>query len=134
VIFVDTSAFVALLTRDDRHHGRAAATLRGLREVSEELVTHEYVLLETLSLVQHRLGMAAVRDFVDGLLPLVKVVWVDPELHVTAREALMSAGRRTVSLVDWTSFLVMRRHAIRSAFTFDVDFATEGFEVRPKPA
>jgi predicted nucleic acid-binding protein len=31
------------------------------------------------------------------------------------------------------SFLVMRRHGIRRAFTFDLDFAAEGFEVLQAP-
>jgi predicted nucleic acid-binding protein len=33
--------------------------------------------------------------------------------------------------VDWTSFLVMRRHGVRRAFTFDPDFGAEGFDVVP---
>jgi len=33
--------------------------------------------------------------------------------------------------MNWTSFLIMRRHGVRSAFTFDPDFGAEGFEVLP---
>jgi predicted nucleic acid-binding protein len=131
VIFVDTSAFLAVLAADDQHHPRAAAALRELRDAGEELVTHDYVLVETLSLVQRRLGMDVLRRFVDGFLPLVEVIWVDQALHTSAREMLITTGRRTVSFVDWTSFLVMRRHGIRRTFTFDADFAAEGFEVLP---
>jgi predicted nucleic acid-binding protein len=131
VIFVDTSALVAVLSANDRQHDRAAAALRDLRAAEEVLVSHEYVLVETLALVQHRLGMATLRSFVDDFLPLVELVWVDEETHVAAREALINGGRRTVSFVDWTSFLVMRRGGIRRAFTFDADFAAEGFEVLP---
>lgn len=43
---------------------------------------------------------------------------------------MLAAGRR-VSLVDWTSFLVMRRRGITTAFAFDADFAAEGFQVTP---
>ena len=94
-------------------------------------MTHEYVVVETTALVQRRLGLGPLRRFVDDLLPLVEIVWVDETLHVEAREALLAGGRQTVSLVDWTSFLVMRRHGVRRAFTFDPDYATEGFEVIP---
>jgi hypothetical protein len=76
-------------------------------------------------------GLGALRRFVDDLLPLVEIAWVDEDLHREAREALLAAGRRTVSLADWTSFLVMRRHGVRRAFTFDPDFGAEGFEVVP---
>jgi predicted nucleic acid-binding protein len=130
VIFVDTSALLALLDRDDRFHATAVATLRGLA-TDDGLMSHEYVLVETTSLVQRRLGIAAVRRFVDEFLPLVEVAWIDVALHAEAREALLAADRRTVSLVDWTSFLVMRRNGVRRAFTFDADFAAQGFEVLP---
>jgi predicted nucleic acid-binding protein len=46
---------------------------------------------------------------------------------------VLVAGRRKVSLVDWTSFLVMRRRGISTAFALDSDFAAEGFEVIPAP-
>lgn len=130
MILVDTSALLALLDRDDAFHGAAAAALPVLAR-TEALLTHEYILVEVIALAQHRLGLGAVRRLVDDLVPLMEVAWVDPTLHAEAREALLAAGRRTVSLVDWTSFLVMRRHGVRGAFTFDDDFAIEGFDVVP---
>jgi predicted nucleic acid-binding protein len=129
--FVDTSAFFALLDADDHNRDRARAHLRELVEGEAELLTHEYVVVEAIALVQRRLGLGPLRRFVDDLLPLVEVAWVDEDLHREAREALLAAGRRTVSLVDWTSFLVMRRHGVRRAFTFDPDFGAEGFVVVP---
>ncbi len=132
MIFVDTSALLALLDRDDEFHARAATVIRSLG-ADDALLTHEYVLVETTSLAQRRLGLQAVRSFVDDLLPLLEIAWVDEPLHAEAREAMLAAGRRTVSLVDWVSFLVMRRHGVRRAFTFDQDFALEGFEVLPAP-
>jgi predicted nucleic acid-binding protein len=120
---------------DDRdpNHARATATLDRLQAADEPLLTHEYVVVETTALLQRRLGLEAVRRLVDDLLPLVEIAWVDEPLHAEARAALLAAGRRTVSLVDWVSFLVMRRHGVRRAFTFDQDFAVEGFEVLPAP-
>jgi len=129
--FVDTSAFFALLDDDDAHHARARVHLQEVLAAGVDLLTHEYVVVETTALVQRRLGLEALRRFVDDLLPLVEVAWVDEALHGEAREALLAAGRRNVSLVDWTSFLVMRRLGVRKAFTFDPDFGVEGFEVLP---
>jgi len=129
--FVDTSAFFALLDDDDAHRERARAHLQEVVETDVDLLTHEYVVVETTALVQRRLGLEALRRFVDDLLPLAAVAWVDESLHAEARAALLAAGRGNVSLVDWTSFLVMRRLGVRKAFTFDPDFAAEGFEVLP---
>jgi predicted nucleic acid-binding protein len=128
---VDTSALFALLDADDANHERARAHLEAVIAGNAPLLTHEYVVLETTALVQRRLGVGPLRRFLDDLLPLVYIAWVDEALHLEAREALLAAGRRDVSLVDWTSFLVMRRHGVRRAFTFDADFGAQGFEVAP---
>ena len=133
-VFIDTSAFFAILDGDDAFADRATVTLSALRAQAVSLMTHEYVVIEAVSLVQSRLGMSAVRRFVDDLLPLVEITWVDPVLHHQARETMLSVGRRGISIVDWTSFAVMRRLGIATAFTFDADFAAQGFEVIPAPA
>ncbi len=130
MIFIDTSALLALLDRDDAFHDAAATVLRGPGGDSR-ILTHEYVLVEATAIAQRRLGLGAVRHLTDDLLPLAEIAWVDERLHAEAREALLAAGRRGVSLVDWTSFIVMRRHGVRRAFTFDQDFAEEGFEIVP---
>ncbi len=133
MILVDTAALYAVIDGADPNHRRASAAMRDLQASGESLLTHEYVVVETTALLQRRLGLQAVRRLVDDLLPLVEIAWVDEAMHAEAREALLAAGRRTVSLVDWVSFLVMRRHGVRRAFTFDQDFAVEGFDVLPAP-
>ncbi len=127
-VFVDTSAWYALLDRDDAHHGDAVGILWRLREEGMWLVTHDYVVVETIALVQRRLGVPAVRDFVTALLLLAEVVRVGPEVLDAAVSALLGAGRRDVSPVDWVSFEVMRRGGIHRAFAFDEDFGRYGFE------
>jgi len=127
--FVDTSALYATLARDDAHHRRAAAAWRALIESGESLLTTNYVLLETLAHAQSRLGMNAVRAVVDDVTPALAVEWIDPEDHRNAVLALVAAGRRKLSLVDCSSFEVMRRLAVRRVFAFDRRFAEQGFEM-----
>jgi uncharacterized protein len=129
-ILVDTSAFYALVDDRDPNHGRAREAF-GRLAATEDLVTHEYVLAETIALVQRRLGMTALRRFVDDLLPIAEIAWVDPAMHAEAREAMLASGSRAVSLVDRVSFLLMRRRGIDRAFAFDDDFAREGFQPLP---
>jgi len=43
--------------------------------------------------------------------------------------ALLTAGRRQLSLVDCVSFLTMRRLNLKMAFAFDRHFTEQGFEV-----
>lgn len=135
VVFVDTSALYATLDRDDARHDAAAATwqelLDGIADGEVRCRTHSGVVIELSALVQHRLGIPALRALHDSVLPAVDIVWVDADLHRRAVSALLAAGRREVSLVDWTSFEVMRDEGITDAFAFDDDFTGQGFTCRP---
>lgn len=126
-VFVDTSALVAVLHAGDENHTRAARSFRALLESDEELVTTSYVLVETVALLQHRFGLAAVRGFQDAVVPVLGVVWVDAELHAEGAAALLTAGRRELSLVDCVSFACMRRQGLTRAFHFDRHFRDQGF-------
>lgn len=123
--FVDTSALYALLDEDDANHGRAISILARLR--GEELVTHAYVIVETLALVVRRLGWAATTHVIDVILPVIAVQAVDESLHLQALAAYREAGSTGVSLVDRTSFAFMRTHRVARAFAFDTDFESAGF-------
>jgi predicted nucleic acid-binding protein len=130
VTFVDTSALYPLVAEDDDAYVAAtdhfAATAR-----DAGYLTHSYVLVEVVALVQRRLGMSAVRRLLDVMGPTVTVVSVDTPLHDAGVAALLSAGSRSVSLVDRVSFELMRRRGITEAFAFDDDFATAGFRLLP---
>lgn len=95
------------------------------------LLTHNYVVVEAVTLVQRRLGPDAARDLLEAVLPPIDVVWVGEELHEAAVAAFLAGVRRKISLVDWVSFELMRRRGIETAFAFDRDFARQGFTTVP---
>lgn len=128
MIFADTSALYALLDRDDEAHPRARTFFEA---GPHALITHNYVVVETTALVHRRLGPALARDLLEELLPAISVRWVDAEVHRAATSAFLAAVRRRTSFVDWVSFELMRRDGIEAAFTFDRDFAVQGFRVVP---
>ncbi|HEX9851197.1 type II toxin-antitoxin system VapC family toxin [Candidatus Deferrimicrobium sp.] len=131
MIFVDTSAFYALLDGDDSEHSRAWKLWEGEPPGEGGLATTNYIVLESMALLQSRLGMPAVRVFHDAILPLVRIEWIDEVIHAQAVSAFIAADRRGLSLVDQSSFETMRRLEIRSAFTFDRHFRKYGFETVP---
>lgn len=101
--------------------------LEGMRSGEFSGVTHYGVVLESSALVQRRLGMEAIRELHDGLLCTLRLEWVDETLHTRAVTAMLAAGHRRVSLVDWTSFELMKVKGIRHALAFDSDFDDRGF-------
>ena len=128
-VFVDTSALFALLVETDENHEAARTVVPSLRDQHADLVTSSFVVLETVTLLQSRIGIAAVRILYRDLLPLLKVAWIDEDLLHRAMSALLASSRRRVSLTDWSSITLMRERGIAHAFAFDDDFARQGFEL-----
>jgi predicted nucleic acid-binding protein len=130
-VFVDTSALYATLDADDANHDVAARAWSALLDRMTDNpfagVSHSGVITEIAALVQRRLGMKAVTTLLDDIVPLFDITWVDERLHRLAATALVAAGQRQVSLVDWTSFVLMRELGLDTAFAYDDDFERQGF-------
>jgi uncharacterized protein len=131
-LFVDTSAFYALLDGDDANHGKSASAWREMMSSDQSVVTTNYVLVETFALIQSRLGSQAVREFQEDIVPVLHVEFVTLETHRLGIAALLAASRRSLSLVDCVSFEVMRELGMKSVFTFDGHFREHGFAAVPR--
>lgn len=123
---MDTSAFYALADADDPNHADARRLLLALLESEEGLFTHNYVLVESIALIQRRMGLEAALQVADSVAAF-EMEWVDRALHDSALRAMKRARRRKISFVDQISFLLMRSRGIEKAFCFDRDFRREGF-------
>lgn len=131
-MFIDTSALYALLDADDENYESSASTWQTLMTSDERVVTTNYVLVETFALIQNRLGLKALREFQEDIVPILTVEFVTPTIHRLGTVALFAASRRGLSLVDCVSFEVMRELGMKSAFTFDRHFRDYGFNAVPR--
>jgi len=130
-IFIDTSALYAFISEDDRNHELGRQIWASLLTSEDKLLTNSYVLVESITLIQQRLGMKYVRAFLPQFTPILQVDWLGREQHSYAVEQLLTANRRQLSLVDCSSFETMRRLGIQKVFSFDEHFREQGFEVIP---
>jgi predicted nucleic acid-binding protein len=130
-VFVDTSALMGVLDADDANHKPAREAWQDLITQEEILVCTNYVLVESFALVRNRLGLVALGVLQNDVLPLVQIEWVEETLHRAGVSALLTAGRRQLSLVDCISFEAMRRLGIQRAFTLDQQFSDQGFICTP---
>lgn len=131
MIYIDTSAFLALVHSDDLNHDQAMQTWKKLIEDEQQLVTNNYVLVESIALIQRRVGLRAVSILHNDILPFVEIDWLNEELHNAIVQAVLKANRRQISLVDSSSFDTMRRYEVQIAFAFDSHFPDQGFDVIP---
>jgi predicted nucleic acid-binding protein len=128
-IFADTSGFFALLVHNDHMHVRARLNFEYFAENNARLLSSSYVLLETLTLLQRRIGLESVWDFNAKIVPLLDIVWVDESWHNRALQRLQLNSRRNLSLTDCLSFEIMEAQEITIAFTFDSHFEEQGFTI-----
>lgn len=130
-VFIDTSGFIAVLDKDNARHTEAAKTWMDILTSEEDLVTTNYVLVETCALVQNRLGMTAIKMFQEDVVPVLRIEWIDKDVHHAAMAIMLAAGRKKLSLVDCVSFETMRLLGVTTAFTLDKHFKEQGFMCRP---
>ena len=126
MIFLDTSAIYALADQADPNHATAYKKFDLASKTGERFLLHNYVLVESTALLQARLGLSSAILFLEDAQAF-EVEWVDLELHQEAVKELEKIGKRGISLVDCTSFLVMRRKGVQIVLAFDPDFEDQGF-------
>ncbi len=131
MILIDTSAFFAVLNARDINNPQATKVWQTILNEDIPIFCNNYVLLETLALLQNRMGIIAAQDFHENIRPFLQIEWVTEKEHNYAMLLLLSANRRHLSLVDLSAFATMRRLEITKAFTFDHHFAEQGFQVLP---
>ena len=126
-VFADTSGLYALLVGSDDGHGDVVHAFRDVVSQQRTLWTTSYVVVETVALLQHRVGLESVRDFDDHVFPLLSVEWVSDELHRRGMRRLSRENRRRLSLVDCVSLEFMRQQAIEDVLGLDRHFEEAGF-------
>jgi uncharacterized protein len=134
MILVDTGAWYALTDPQERHHGHALALFARLTKgVHGRMVTSDYILDETYTLLRMRLGIEPVRRLRSLLAQSssLQVVRVSDAEFERAVDLMVDHEDKRWSLTDCTSFVLMRELEIRDAFTFDHNFAEAGFRVVP---
>lgn len=118
-----------MLDADDPFHAVAKAAFDRAEQEGWQLVTTNHVVHETWALVQHRLGWNAVEDFLDVMLPLCRVEFVDEALHSQSAQRCRQSRLRKLSLTDCLSFEVMRRLHLTEAIAQDQHFSESGIQL-----
>lgn len=124
-VFLDTSAIYAIGSESDDFHEEAKKKLEELIDKDVEFVISNYVLLECISLLQIRQGIRIAKELIDRLRTGSNIIWVNEELHEQAWKYWKDKSKKNLSLVDSSSFIIMKRENIDSAFTFDRHFITD---------
>lgn len=124
-VLVDTSAVYALVDRSDGNHQAARAILGNLRKRRVEPLLTNFIVAETHALLLARLGADIARRWLTSNTWPIERVTDDDETR--ARAVIVRYVDKTFSYTDATSFVVMERRGLRTAFAFDPHFRQYGF-------
>lgn len=129
-LFVDTSAWVALVNRGDPEHRAVRDTLT---RFAGRRVTSNFVFDETVTLCRYRFGLDVASRLGDTLQDrnTIDLVRVTPADESEAWKLMKDRSDKQYSFTDCTSFVLMRRMRIHRAAALDDDFRREGFDVLP---
>lgn len=128
-VFVDTTAWLALVSDRDAWHADAVETYRALLNSRTALLTTVLVLAEAHILIRRRVSDYAAASFLRNLNDSshIEIVYPDARLEAQARHILARYHDHSFSLTDALSFALMRERGMVQAFTFDKHFITAGF-------
>ena len=128
-ILLDTGFLYALADQDDDHHSRSKAVLAQVTK-EDSLVLPNFLLAETHTVINKRLGPQAAKAFLNAAIQDYHVERVTSEDEMAAHALLQEVSRsRDFSYFDAAACAVALRLGIERVFTFDRHFQQLGFEI-----
>ncbi|KKS98211.1 MAG: PilT domain-containing protein [Candidatus Gottesmanbacteria bacterium GW2011_GWA2_43_14] len=130
-VFIDSSFFKALIDEDDDFYISALAIYQKLINEKALLITTNFILDETLTLIRSKAGLEKVLSFRETILDMRSVLKIVRVLASDESGAWkwFTENWSRLSFTDCTSFAVMKRLAIDRAATFDSHFSKAGFTI-----
>ena len=127
--FIDTSGFYALLVTKDNRHAAVRTFMHRAAEERLPLVTTDYVLDETATLLVARGLQRLTAPFFDRMLTskACRIEWTDSERFLATVRFLTQHQDKSWSFTDCLSFVVMEELSLRNALTKDHHFRQAGF-------
>ena len=131
---MDTAGWMACADGVDAAHRRACAARDAALEAGQMLVTSDFVVDETLTLIRFRLGLAAADAWWRQADGSRRLRWerVDSERFEKARHLFFQYRDKGFSFTDCTSFVIMRELRLTHVITTDAHFRQAGFQMLPE--
>jgi predicted nucleic acid-binding protein len=126
-VLIDTSAIVAILNKADENHLRALSLIQKARTQRVKLFMTNFLVGETYATLLSRVGLYAAREWlINNDIPAIRATVKDER---DAKEIIIRYKDKDFSYVDATSFAIMKRLKMGTAFTFDNHFEQFGYNL-----
>ncbi len=128
-IFLDTAYAIALASRTDEHHQRAAALAAEMEREATRLVTTRAILLEignALAKIQYRQAAVGLLDALEQD-EHIEIIPLTDSLYERALGLYRQRSDKDWGMTDCISFVVMGEKGLQIALTTDEHFQQAGF-------
>jgi predicted nucleic acid-binding protein len=130
-IFVDTSGWANLFIASESYHDQAKKWFLKSRQQQDQLITSNYVITELVALFHSplRVPRPQLFQYIEAITTAsyITIVHIDRNIHNEAWQLVKNRPDKNWSLVDATSFVIMKQRKLSLALTTDRHFEQAGF-------
>lgn len=128
-VFIDTAGWACLLDRREAKHGESVRLMAECAQLRRPLVTTDYVVDETATLLIARQAGGLLGEFFEllGRSAALTLTPVGPGRFREACGYLLKHRDEGYSFTDVTNFIIMRELGMSDALTEDRHFEQAGF-------
>ena len=126
-VFIDTSAFMALILKEETYHNKIVAQYKSYKQSRAQFITSTYILDELYTRCVYRAGghgvklaLRLIRDTIDS--GELTVIDIDSQVFNKAEAIFLKFSDHKISFTDATSYVLYKDFALDEVFTLDDDF------------
>lgn len=124
-VFIDTSAFVAILVKSETDHKKVAKKYLDYRQHRATFLTSDYVLDEFFTrLLYYKLDLRKYIEKLKGSIARneITILHIDEGLFEKALDVFLKFSDHKISFTDATSYCLYKDLSLDEVFTLDDDF------------
>lgn len=139
-IFIDTWGWLSFFDKKEHFHKEVKTCLEKFTERSNHLITSDYILDETNTILFRRLNSASALKIQNEINKMIdkgylELFWIDEIIFEKAMDHRRKySDKPDISFTDFTSFVIMKSLNINNVLTYDRHFEIVGlgFQKLPK--
>ena len=126
-VFIDTSAFMALILKDESFHKKVVNKYKVYKKSRAQLITSDYVLDELYTRCVYRAGSHGAKLATNLIKEAVAsneltILEIDSDIFQKAEPVFLKFSDNKISFTDATSYILYKDFALDEIFTLDDDF------------
>ncbi|MBI3559164.1 type II toxin-antitoxin system VapC family toxin [Candidatus Gottesmanbacteria bacterium] len=135
-IFVDSSAWIALSSEDDKNYRRITDFFSKIISDGAVFFTSNDVIDETVTRLVYDIGFRQTQKFIEEIKANVRKkslvqFWTDEQIQEEAFAILKKYHDHKLSMTDATTVAIMKRFRLDAVLTLDSDFKKIGLPSVP---